>query len=100
MKDALIPETGMLIWERFITSIFSSSPSRKTFSLFRSGMILFLWVVSFFGVHPIVQDTVVLAEVEIYSPAIDRFAHGQKLQNWDKSQLETYQGRSLADLLQ
>lgn len=100
MKDAPIPETGMLIWERFITSIFSSSPSRKTFSLFRSGMILFLWVVSFFGVHPIVQDTVVLAEVEIYSPAIDRFAHGQKLQNWDKSQLETYQGRSLADLLQ
>lgn len=100
MKDAPIPETGMLIWERFITSIFSSSPSRKTFSLFRSGMILFLWVVSFFGVHPIVQDTVVLAEVEIYAPAIDRFAHGQKLQNWDKSQLETYQGRSLADLLQ
>ncbi|SIN65752.1 TonB-dependent receptor [Algoriphagus halophilus] len=100
MKDAPIPETGILIWVRFITSIFSSSPSRKTFSLFRSGMILFLWVVSFFGVHPIVQDTVVLAEVEIYAPAIDRFAHGQKLQNWDKSQLETYQGRSLADLLQ
>ncbi|MBN3520303.1 TonB-dependent receptor [Algoriphagus lutimaris] len=100
MKDAPIPETGILIWVRFITSIFSSSPSRKTFSLFRSGMILFLWVVSFFGVHPIVQDTVVLAEVEIYAPAIDRFAHGQKLQNWDRSQLETYQGRALADLLQ
>ncbi|MBB6324648.1 iron complex outermembrane receptor protein [Algoriphagus iocasae] len=62
-------------------------------------MILLLWVVSFFGSSPMVQDTVVLAEVEVYAPKIERFAQGQKIQVWDKKELENYEGRALADLL-
>lgn len=100
MKDAVLLETGLVFRVGFITSIFSSSPSRMTISLIRSGMILLLWVVSFFGFAPDVQDTVVLAEVEVYAPSMDRFAQGQKIQTWDKSELTTYQGRALADLLQ
>jgi iron complex outermembrane receptor protein len=63
-------------------------------------MILLLWVVSVFGYIPIAQDTVVLTEVEVYAPALDRFSQGQKIQTWDKKDLENFNGRPLADLLQ
>ncbi|WP_296701156.1 TonB-dependent receptor plug domain-containing protein [Algoriphagus sp.] len=63
-------------------------------------MILFLWVVSLFGFIPVSQDTVVLTEVEVYAPVLDRFAQGQKVISWNKKKLEDFQGRSLADLLQ
>ncbi|MBN3582745.1 TonB-dependent receptor [Algoriphagus aestuarii] len=63
-------------------------------------MILLLWVVSFLGSAPIVQDTVVLSEVEVYAPKIERFAQGQKIQVWDKKSLENFEGRALSDLLQ
>lgn len=63
-------------------------------------MILLLWVVSVFGHFPNSQDTVVLTEVEIYAPALDRFSQGQKMTSWDKKDLGNYSGKSLADLLQ
>ncbi len=62
-------------------------------------MFLLLWAFSFVASSPI-QDTVDLAEVEIYAPELDRFAQGQKMINWSKKDLENYQGRSLADILQ
>ena len=46
------------------------------------------------------QDTVVLAEVAVHASALDRFAAGQTLLNYEKSTLERYAGRSLGDLLQ
>lgn len=46
------------------------------------------------------QDTVVLAEVAVHAAALDRFAAGQTLLNYEKSTLERYAGRSLGDLLQ
>jgi vitamin B12 transporter len=46
------------------------------------------------------QDTVVLAEVAVHAAALDRFAAGQTLLNYEKSTLERYSGRSLGDLLQ
>jgi outer membrane cobalamin receptor len=62
-------------------------------------MFLLLWVFSFVVSSPI-QDTVKLAEVEVYSPALNRFTQGQKVTSWTAKDLETYQGRSLADILQ
>ena len=46
------------------------------------------------------QDTVSLEEVEVYAPALDRFAEGQKIVQLGKRELLTYSGRSLGDLLQ
>lgn len=63
-------------------------------------MTLLLWVCSFIGVSPVSQDTVPLAEVEVYAPALDRFAQGQKVISWTKNELEDFQGRSLGDILQ
>lgn len=63
-------------------------------------MILLLWVCTIFGFFPIGQDTVSLTVVEVFAPAIDRFAQGQKVQVLEKSELESYQGRSFGDLLQ
>ncbi|MBN7815247.1 TonB-dependent receptor [Algoriphagus pacificus] len=63
-------------------------------------MILFLWVVSLFGFIPTPQDTVILSEVEVYAPALDRFAQGQKVISWSKKDLMDFEGRALADLLQ
>ncbi len=63
-------------------------------------MILLFWVCTIFGFLPIDQDTVSLAEMEVFAPAIDRFAQGQKVQILEKSELEVYRGRSLGDLLQ
>jgi len=62
-------------------------------------MFLLLFVFSFVASSPI-QDTVKLAEVEVYAPALDRFAQGQKVMSWTKQDLNNYQGRSLADILQ
>lgn len=62
-------------------------------------MFLLLWVFSFVASSPI-QDTVKLAEVEVYAPALDRFAQGQKVMSWTSKDLETYLGRSLGDILQ
>ena len=62
-------------------------------------MFLLVWAFSFVASSPI-QDTVKLAEVEVYAPALDRFAQGQKVISWTKKDLENYQGRSLGDLLQ
>lgn len=62
-------------------------------------MFLLLWAFSFVASSPI-QDTVQLTQVEVYAPALDRFAQGQKVMNWTKKDLEGYQGRSLAEILQ
>ncbi|WP_057937371.1 TonB-dependent receptor [Algoriphagus resistens] len=63
-------------------------------------MILLLWVYSFVGFSPISQDTIPLTEVEVFAPALDRFAQGQKVISWTKKELEDFQGRSLGDILQ
>lgn len=62
-------------------------------------MFLLVWAFSFVAPSQI-QDTVKLDQVEVYAPALDRFAQGQKVINWAKTELEAYQGRSLGDLLQ
>lgn len=63
-------------------------------------MTLLLWVYSFVGFSPISQDTIPLEEVEVFAPALDRFAQGQKVISWTKKELEDFQGRSLGDILQ
>ena len=63
-------------------------------------MTLLLWVYSFVGFVPISQDTIPLAEVEVYAPALDRFSQGQKVINLTKKELADFQGRSLGDMLQ
>jgi len=63
-------------------------------------MFLLLWVYTFVGFYPVSQDTIPLAEVEVYAPALDRFAQGQKVISWEKAELEDFQGRSLGDILQ
>ncbi|OOG76136.1 TonB-dependent siderophore receptor [Algoriphagus sp. A40] len=62
-------------------------------------MILLLLVFSVLGFEPM-QDTVSLEQVEVYAPALDRFAHGQKVTNLDSKVLEAYSARSLGDMLQ
>ncbi|WP_111670583.1 TonB-dependent receptor plug domain-containing protein [Algoriphagus litoralis] len=62
-------------------------------------MTLLFWVFSVFGLVP-EQDTVSLEQVEVYAPALDRFAQGQKLINFESKVLESYSARSLAELLQ
>lgn len=63
-------------------------------------MTLLLWVYSFVGFIPISQDTIPLAEVEVYAPALDRFSQGQKVISWSKKELQDFQGKSLGDILQ
>ena len=63
-------------------------------------MFLLLWGYTFVGFYPVSQDTIPLAEVEVYAPALDRFAQGQKVISWEKAELEDFQGRSLGDILQ
>lgn len=63
-------------------------------------MILLFSICTIFGLFSIGQDTVSLTEVEVFAPALDRFAQGQKVQVLEKSELEIYRGRSLGDLLQ
>lgn len=60
-------------------------------------MLLLVWVFSLMA--PQSQDTVKLAEVEVYAPAIDRYAQGQKVITWDSEDLNPMQGKSLSDLL-
>lgn len=62
-------------------------------------MTLVFWVFSLFGFSAS-QDTVALAEVAVYAPALDRFAQGQKVVSFEKRELEAYAARSLGDLLQ
>jgi vitamin B12 transporter len=62
-------------------------------------MTLVFWVFSLLG-FAAGQDTVALAEVAVYAPALDRFAHGQKVLSFEKRELEAYSARSLGDLLQ
>lgn len=62
-------------------------------------MTLLFWVFTVFGFAP-AQDTLSLEQVEVYAPALDRFAQGQKLVNFDSKVLEAYAARSLGDLLQ
>ena len=62
-------------------------------------MTLVFLVFSLFGMSAS-QDTVALAEVEVYAPALDRFAQGQKVISFEKRDLEAYTARSLGDLLQ
>ena len=63
-------------------------------------MNVLLWIGLFFGLPPQNQDTVLLAPVEVYAPALGRFTQGQKIQSYSKTELINYQGRSLGDLLQ
>ncbi|WP_075349740.1 TonB-dependent receptor [Algoriphagus marinus] len=63
-------------------------------------MSLLLWIGMFFGFQPQSQDTVLLTPVEVYAPTLDRFTQGQKIKSYSKAELNTYQGRSLGDLLQ
>ncbi len=62
-------------------------------------MTLVFCVLSLFGMTAN-QDTVALAEVAVYAPALDRFAQGQKVISFEKKDLEAYEARSLGDLLQ
>lgn len=62
-------------------------------------MTLVFWMFSLLGFSAS-QDTVALAEVAVYAPALDRFAQGQKLVSFEKKDLEAYAARSLGDLLQ
>jgi iron complex outermembrane receptor protein len=62
-------------------------------------MTLLLWVVTVFGFVP-VQDTVSLQPVEVYAPALDRYAQGQKVVDFEVETLRAYSARSLGDLLQ
>ncbi|WP_425635793.1 TonB-dependent receptor [Algoriphagus yeomjeoni] len=62
-------------------------------------MFLLLWAISFVAPSQ-TQDTVKLDQVEVYAPALDRFAQGQKVMSWEKEDLIDYQGRSLGDILQ
>ena len=52
-------------------------------------MTLVFWVFSLLGVAA-GQDTVALAEVAVYAPALDRFAQGQKVVFVEKRDLEAY----------
>ena len=61
-------------------------------------MTLLLWLFSFVGFA--VQDTVSLEQVEVYAPAVDRFAKGQKVVAFDAELLKAYSARSVGDLLQ
>lgn len=63
-------------------------------------MSMFILVLSIMGITQIEIDTVSLSEVAVFAPSIERFAQGQKVYVFDKTTLETYKGRSLADLLQ
>ncbi|TDQ16393.1 iron complex outermembrane receptor protein [Algoriphagus boseongensis] len=62
-------------------------------------MMLLVWVFFGLGISP-VQDTVSLAPVEVYAPAVDRFAQGQKVISFEKRELQAYASRSIGDLLQ
>lgn len=62
-------------------------------------MTLLLWAIAFFGEAP-VQDTVKLEPVEVYAPALDRYAQGQKVIAFEAETLQAYAARSLGDLLQ
>ncbi len=62
-------------------------------------MTLLLFVFAVFGFVP-TQDTVSLEQVDVYAPALDRFAQGQKTVNFGAKLLEAYSARSLGDLLQ
>lgn len=46
------------------------------------------------------QDTLSLAQVEVFAPPLDRFAQGQKIVSFEKSELQAYSARSLGDFLQ
>lgn len=63
-------------------------------------MSILLWIGLFFGFQPQRQDTVTLTPVEVYAPALDRFTQGQKIKSYSNAELDSYQGRSLGDLLQ
>ncbi|WP_228527855.1 TonB-dependent receptor [Pararhodonellum marinum] len=52
------------------------------------------------GFLPFDRDTVDLQPVEVYSPALDKFTHGQTIRRLDRRDLAEFQGRSLGDLLQ
>ncbi|SDD58261.1 iron complex outermembrane recepter protein [Algoriphagus faecimaris] len=62
-------------------------------------MILFVWVISFFGFSPEKQDTVSLSPIEIEASFIDRYDQGQKQVTWEKKDLASFQSQSLARLL-
>nr|HAD53122.1 cobalamin receptor [Algoriphagus sp.] len=62
-------------------------------------MILLVWAFTFFGSDIQKIDTVGLQEIEVISPAYERFGQGQKSIKWSQKDLEAYQSRSLADLL-
>ncbi|OYX08456.1 MAG: hypothetical protein B7Z16_19115, partial [Algoriphagus sp. 32-45-6] len=59
----------------------------------RSDMTLVFWVFSLLGFSAS-QDTVALAEVAVYAPALDRFAQGQKVVSFEKKELQAYAARS------
>jgi len=63
-------------------------------------MLSLLFAFAFLTQAPLSQDTVKLTEVEVYAPAVDRYAQGQKVISWTKKELTVFQGKSLADLLQ
>ncbi|MBN7812384.1 TonB-dependent receptor [Algoriphagus sp. H41] len=62
-------------------------------------MTLLFWAIAFFGEAP-VQDTVKLEPVEVYAPALDLYAQGQKVIAFEAETLQAYAARSLGDLLQ
>jgi iron complex outermembrane receptor protein len=63
-------------------------------------MLSLLFAFAFLTQAPLSQDTVKLTEVEVYAPAVDRYAQGHKVICWTKKELTVFHGKSLADLLQ
>ncbi len=63
-------------------------------------MSLLLWIGIFFGLQPSNQDTLVLDQVEVYAPSLNRFSQGQKIQTYSGHILKSYTGRTLGELLQ
>ncbi|MFC3415555.1 TonB-dependent receptor [Algoriphagus hitonicola] len=62
-------------------------------------MILFVWVLSFFGQIPEKQDTVSLSEIEVNAAVLERYSQGQKQITWKKEDLALVGSQSLGELL-
>lgn len=52
------------------------------------------------GVATVSSDTVLLGEVEVFSPALDKYSYGQQVKSISSADLQDYQGFGLSDLLQ
>lgn len=52
------------------------------------------------SVATVSSDTVLLGEVEVFSPALDKYSYGQQVKSISSADLKDYQGLGLSDFLQ